>query len=152
MPAAARRSPALGWGSSLASGLAVIGASTLVAVTVHHRWSWPLFVWGVAWGPVVSAYAYFSTRAFGHVLARRGSDADRDQLRVKLDELWPRYRALYAGLVLFGLGIGILAGGLHSAAVDLVATIGWVVVGVLPPLVLVPILLRRADRVSRRPS
>lgn len=147
-----RKIDAHGWPLNVGSGLVVIGVSTFVAVNVDREWSWPLFAWGALSGPLASAWAYYSTQAFGRTLIRRAPAEEGEALRVRQRALWPKYRATYAGLTLVGIGVGILAAGVRSPAIDLGFTALWIVFGLLPPLIAFPLILRRVNRLLTTPT
>lgn len=138
-----QRMDARGWPLNIAAGIVIIGSATVVAVDLHRAWSWPLFAWGAAWGPVASVWAYFSTKLFGRRLMMRAPVAEREAVAARGRALWPRYRATYAGLVLLGVGVGIFSAGMHNAAVDVGLIAVWVLFGLLPPLITFPVLMRR---------
>ena len=131
-----------GWTLQLTSGATIIASAIMIAVTVHHRWSWPFFLWGAAIGPIASAYAYFSAVEFGRRLVRR-MPAEREAMDSRSARLWSTYRATYAGAVLMGVAVGIFAAGLDSAAPDAAFTVLWLLFGVLVPWIAVRILSRR---------
>ena len=58
------------------------------------------------------------------------------------------YRATYTGIVLLGVGVGILAAGLHTPAIDLGVTAARILFGLLPPLIAFQAILRRGARSS----
>jgi hypothetical protein len=138
-----RRVNPFGWSVNLGSGLILVGCGIVVAVTLHRAWSWPLFVWGAALGPVASAWAYFSLRAFSRNLIKR-RPAQRESLMARERTIWPKYRATYAGMVLLGIGLGIISAASRNPLGDAAFTAMWVLAGVLPPLIAWPMLMRRA--------
>jgi MFS family permease len=131
-----------GWLLHLSSGLVIIGSTIAIALTLHHGWSWPLFVGGAVFGPIASAYAFLSSKAFARRLGRR-NPGDRQGVETRSGMLWSRYRATYAGLVLLGIGVGILASGVHRPAVDVGLFSIWLLVGVLLPLVVLRRILAK---------
>lgn len=132
------------WLLDLGSAGVIIASATLVAVSVDRTWSWPLFIWGTVIGPVAVAWAYYSTKMFGRTLMKRArDDAEREALAARMRSLGQRHAATYTGLLLVALGVGILAGGLHNPGPAIAFTAVWLVVGVLPPLVTRPLLLRQ---------
>jgi cyanate permease len=131
-----------GWAVNIASGVVIAGSAAVVVVSVDRGWSWPLFVWGAAIGLVASAWAFFSTKAFGRTLMKRDPSA-REAIEQRQRALWPKYRATYTGMVFVGVGVGILAAGLLAPAIDLGVTVAWVLFGLLPPLIAFPALRRR---------
>jgi hypothetical protein len=137
-----RRIDPYGWAVNIASGVVIVGSAAVVVATLDHGWSWPLFVWGAAIGLVASAWAFFSTKAFGRTLMKRDPSA-REAIDERQRALWPKYRATYTAMVFVGVGVGILAAGLHAPAIDLGGTVAWVLFGLLPPLIAFPALLRR---------
>ena len=130
-----------GWGQ-VASGLVIVASAVVLAVTLHRSWSWPLFVWGAVLGPVASAWAFYTTKAFARGLMKQAT-TEKEELRAREQALWPKYRATYAATVLIGIGIGILAAGMHNPLPDWAFTAMWVLVGVLPPLIAYPVIKRR---------
>jgi hypothetical protein len=126
------------------SGVVAVGAAALLATTLYRDWSWPLFAWGVLLGPVASAYAYLSTQSFARRMARR-APGPAEAIRQRQSNLWVRFRGVYAGLVLFGVAVGVVSGGLDSPAPDVVFTLIWLLVGVLMPLIAFRLIVRRLD-------
>ena len=94
--------------------------------------------WAVS---MASGIVIFSTKAFGRILTKRRPSA-RDAIDERGRALWPTYRATYTGIVLLGVGVGILAAGLHAPATDLGVTAARTLFGLLPPLIAFPALLR----------
>jgi len=137
-----------GWWLNLSSGLVIIGSSTFAAIVLNRGWSWPLFAWGAAVGPIWSAGAFYSTKAFTRKVLARVPAGQREGIAALDEGLWARNRATYAGTALLGIGVGIFAAGVHAPAVDIGFTVLWLVGGVLPVLVLTPALLRRATAIS----
>jgi len=121
----------------LLSTAVVSGACVVLAVVAGSGWSWPLFIWGAALGPLVMTANWFTV----HITARY-LELPPDKVRELERRDRERRRTTYPMVVGMMLGIGIAAAGLESAGIDVLFTVMAVVSAGLP-LLMLPLLKRR---------
>jgi hypothetical protein len=118
----------------------ILGSCTLAAVVAGTGWSWPLFVWGVALGPVAIVLTRFSEGIAARYVGVPADKAD------EVDRLFrDRRRTTEPNLVGMAIALGVAAGGLESVAIDVMFT-GMVVVALGLPLLILPLVKRRGTR------
>ena len=124
------------WLSTFVILLAAVG----FVLTVGDGWSWPLFLWGALSGPAGVLVAQSTVVIAKRYLRPTPGEIERSEA-VRREVVRPARMTTY----LMGLPFGAIAASTGSAAPDVLATVGLVVMGVLP-LAMLPSLKRRAAR------
>jgi len=129
----------------VASDVAIAASVVFLAVMFGQGWSWGRFVWGAAFGPFAVLWARWSALVLaGRIVA--ASATGRGIYERRKAEMWQRYRLTYIGIVLFGLEAGVLSAALENPGPDIALTVIWFLAGVVPLLVVYPVLRRKALR------
>jgi hypothetical protein len=121
-----------------ASGACVIFACVTLVVTAGHGWSWWLFVWGVAVGPLSVACSELTEKAMIGVFHVSAAEVDE-----KRPHLRARKLAIYPVAAMQSVACGVLAAGLRSSWPDIIWTAGVVLLQLVLPLAILPLLKRR---------
>jgi MFS family permease len=123
-----------------ASGVSLVGACAVVAVSLVTGWSWSLFLWGLGvglLGPVMSEVLRGMASSYLALTPQQLADA---QVRVRA------HRLLVIPMgVAVGLAVGLLAGAFVLVWIDIVATVMLLVFGLLPALIKLPRMKGRGD-------
>jgi hypothetical protein len=117
----------------------IIVSCTVLAVVEGSGWSWPLFLWGFALGPLAIVANHVTMRLTVRYLWLSPEETERAHERQR-----QRRATTYPLILGTSLGVGIAAGGLQVAWVDLLFT-AYSVIAVGLPLVFLPALRRRAQ-------
>jgi hypothetical protein len=122
---------------------AILVATVGFVLTVGDGWSWPLFVWGAALGPV-GVLAAQGTVLLGKRYLRPSPEEIQRNEALRRDVIRPaRWSTMFMGLPL-----GAMAASTGSAALDVLLTVGLVLMTLLP-LAMLPSLKRKAARATR---
>lgn len=129
----------------VASDVVIAASVVYIAVKFGKGWSWGLFLWGAAFGPFAVLWARWSALVLaGRIVAASG--AGREVYERRKAEMWKRYSMTYVGIVVFGLAAGVLSAALEHPGPDIGMTVIWFLAGVVPLLVVYPVLRRKVLR------
>jgi hypothetical protein len=115
-----------------------IASSVVFAVLVGDGWSWPLFVWGLASGPLWIAATYGVYRFAGRQVLGATPPPSR-------------FQALYPAWSAMGIPFGVFSASIGSPAPDLGLTV-YAFFATILPLAFVPRLRRRQAAHSKASS
>jgi hypothetical protein len=123
----------------------ILLAAVVFVFTVGDGWSWPLFLWGASLGPV-GVLASKGTELLGkRYLCPSPEEIQRNEA-LRRDVIRPaRWYTMFMGVPL-----GAMAASTGSAALDVLLTVGLVLVTLLP-LAILPSLKRKAARATGPP-
>lgn len=130
------------WTSTPMILLAAVGYAEFIGT----GWSWPLFLWGAALGPV-QVFAIRRVLDVGMRVVAFSPEQIRDGRR----RSWKRYLPTYISLTGIGIAVGIISASAEDAFADVGFTIMGVL-GVLLPLLMLPALARKAKAQGPRPT
>lgn len=116
-----------------ASGVSMVGACAVVALSLGTGWSWSLFLWGLGVGLLGPVISEVLRRIASSYLAPTPQQLADAQVRVRA------HRLLVIPMgVAVGFAVGLLAGALEVVWVDVVPTVALLLFGLLPALIQLP--------------
>lgn len=121
----------------------ILLSAVAYAAYIGTGWSWPLFLWGCALGPV-EVFALRRVAGLAMSVAKLTPEQKDETRRAS----WERYRPLYVSMT----GMSVAAGIISASSQDAFAVAGFTVLGLLGvvlPLLVLPRVARETAATSR---
>jgi hypothetical protein len=127
-----------------ANAVVVLACASVVAATVGTGWSWPLFIWGAALGPLSIAVTALMGR-----LAIRSQALSADRVASVRERMTARNWSVNPTVVASAVSIAILGAAFDTVWADVIMTVVIVLSNIAIPLVV--LVTRARPRRSRTP-